>query len=131
MNKGKWGGVRPGAGRKRSLRLEWRDAIDNIDVAGLVKKLEEYAEGKPVICSVCGNECGRLPDTLAIQAAIELLNRRLGKPTQRTELDITERIVLTSVQIEKIMQRYQLAQRLMLPAPVSEASHDVRQGDII
>ena len=116
MNKGKWGGVRPGAGRKRSLRLEWRDAIDNIDVAGLVKKLEEYAEGKPVICSVCGNECGRLPDTLAIQAAIELLNRRLGKPVQKTELDITERIVLTSVQIEKIMQRYQLAQRLMLPA---------------
>ena len=45
-----------------------------------------------------------------------MIDRVLGKPTQRTEVDITERIVLTSVQIDKIIQRYQLASRLMLPA---------------
>ena len=54
--------------------------------------------------------------------AMFLIDHGIGKPRQKLEMDITDRIVLTSVQIEKIIQRYQLAQRLMLPAPVDKVS---------
>ena len=81
-----------------------------------------------LLCPECGHEVGL--KQIDREAAIYLIDRVLGKPTQRTEVDITERIVLTSVQIDKIMQRYQIAQRLMLPAghDVRQGGHDVRQG---
>ena len=47
--------------------------------------------------------------------AMFLIDHGIGKPRQKLEVDVTERIVLTSVQIDKIMQRYEIASRLMLP----------------
>ena len=127
----------PKAGYRRTKHLKARSintALEHLegDIPGIIEELKKLAYGKPVICE-CGREVGL--KQIDREAAIYLIDRVLGKPTQRTELDITERIVLTSVQIERIMQRYQLASRLMLPAPEEhdkdEARHDVRQGDII
>ena len=118
----------PKAGYRRTKHLKARSiktALEHLegDIPGIIEELKKLAYGKPVICE-CGREVVKQIDR---EAAIYLIDRVLGKPAQRTELDITERIVLTSVQIDKIMQRYQLAQRLMLPA-----GHDVNKdrGDI-
>ena len=119
----------PKAGYRRTKHLKARSiktALEHLegDIPGIIEELKKLAYGKPVLCPECGHEVVKQIDR---EAAIYLIDRVLGKPTQCTEVDITERIVLTSVQIEKIMQRYQLAQRLMLPA-----GHDVNKdrGDI-
>ena len=51
------------------------------------------------------------------EAACFLIDHAIGKPRQKLEMDITKRIELSPEQIERLMKRYQLAQRLMLPAP--------------
>ena len=108
----------PKAGYRRTKHLKARSiktALEHLegDIPGIIEELKKLAYGKPVLCPECGHEVGL--KQIDREAAIYLIDRVLGKPTQRTEVDITERIVLTSVQIEKIMQRYELAQRLMLP----------------
>jgi len=45
-----------------------------------------------------------------------LIDHGIGKPRQKLEVDVTETIILTPVQIDKIIERYQVAARLMLPA---------------
>ena len=112
----------PGSGPRKLPSTTLKEAISNLegDIPGIIEELKKLAYGKPVLCPECGHEVGL--KQIDREAAIYLIDRVLGKPTQRTEVDITERIVLTSVQIEKIMQRYQLAQRLMLPAGVDSLS---------
>ena len=112
----------PGSGPRKLPSTILKKAISNLegDIPGIIEELKKLAYGKPVKCE-CGREVVKQIDR---EAAIYLIDRVLGKPAQRTEVDITERIVLSSVQIEKIMQRYQLAQRLMLPAP---EEHDVNK----
>ena len=110
----------PKAGYRRTKHLKARSiktALEHLegDIPGIIEELKKLAYGKPVKCE-CGRKVGKQIDR---EAAIYLIDRVLGKPAQRTEVDITERIVLSSVQIERIMQRYQLAQRLMLPAPTT------------
>ena len=106
----------PGSGPRKLPSTILKEAISNLegDIPGIIEELKKLACGKPVKCE-CGREVGL--KQIDREAAIYLIDRVLGKPAQRTEVDITERIVLSSVQIEKIMQRYQLASRLMLPAP--------------
>ena len=109
----------PKAGYRRTKHLKARSiktALEHLegDIPGIIEELKKLAYGKPVLCPECGREVGL--KQIDREAAIYLIDRVLGKPAQRTEIDVTERIVLTSVQIEKIIQRYQLAQRLMLPA---------------
>ena len=111
----------PKAGYRRTKHLKARSiktALEHLegDIPGIIEELKKLAYGKPVKCE-CGREVVKQIDR---EAAIYLIDRVLGKPAQRTELDITERIVLSSVQIDKIIQRYQLAARLMLPAPVDK-----------
>ena len=110
----------PGSGPRKLPSTTLKEAISKLegDVPGIIEELKKLAYGKPVLCPECGHEVGL--KQIDREAAIYLIDRVLGKPTQRTEVDITERIVLTSVQIEKIMQRYELAQRLMLPAGVDK-----------
>ena len=121
MPKGK-----PSRGFRRTVRYKTRTLQDieqeiQSKTPELVEKLENLT--KPIICP----ECGHVTEMVDKDVAMFLIDHGIGKPRQKLEVDVTERIVLTSVQIEKIMQRYQLAQRLMLPA--GEASHDVRQAD--
>ena len=111
----------PGSGPRKLQSTTLKEAISSLegDIPGIIEELKKLAYGKPVLCPECGHAVGL--KQIDREAAIYLIDRVLGKPTQRTEVDITDRIVLTSVQIEKIIQRYQLAQRLMLPAPVDKS----------
>lgn len=99
--------------------LTLKEALSNLegDIPGIIQELKKLAYGKPVRCE-CGREVGL--KQIDREAAIYLIDRVLGKPTQKTEVDITERIELTSVQIDRLIQRYQIASRLMLPGPKEE-----------
>jgi hypothetical protein len=118
--KGKRGGYRPGAGRKKAISTSFREAIDTIDIPRIVQKLKEWTEGKEVVCPHCGENTGcSIPDTVSLQSAIELLNRRLGKVPQQVQVDVTQTIQLSADQVDLLLLRYQIAQRA-LPAPVIE-----------
>lgn len=81
------GGV--GSGPRKKIARKIQDAIADIDVDEILRNLKEWAKGTPVMCPHCKLDTGaRTSDTVALQSAIELLNRRLGKPVQKQEMDI-------------------------------------------
>ena len=124
--KGKHGGRRPGAGRKKTPSTQLRDAIEAINVEEIVNNLREWAKGKEVICPHCNERTGAYTaDTVALQSAIELLNRRLGKVPQSVQLDITETIQLSADQIDMLIERYQIAQRALLPEAIESEYKEV------
>ena len=97
------GGV--GSGPRRKPGTELRDAIGEVNLPKIVKNLEKWSEGKEVICPKCMERTGvYVPDTIALQSAIELLNRRLGKVPQSVQLDITETIQLDADQIDQVLR---------------------------
>ena len=103
----KRGGRRPGAGRKKTPSKQLRDAIDGIDVESIVLSLREWAKGKEVVCPHCFEHTGAYTaDTVSLQSAIELLNRRLGKVPQSVQLDVTETIQLDADQIESVLFKH-------------------------
>ena len=113
--KDKRGGRRPGAGRKKEPSSQLRDAIQEVNLPKIVKNLERWSEGKEVVCPHCTERTGvYVPDTVALQSAIELLNRRLGKVPQQVQLDITEKIQLTADQCDALIERYRIAQLALL-----------------
>ena len=119
--KDKRGGRRPGAGRKKEPSSQLRDAIQEVNLPKIVKNLERWSEGKEVVCPHCTERTGvYVPDTVALQSAIELLNRRLGKVPQQVQLDITEKIQLTADQCDALIERFRIAQLALL-----------QQGDVI
>lgn len=122
----KRGGRRPGAGRKKTPSKQLRDAIEGIDVEGIVKSLRDWAKGKEVYCPHCLKNTGKYTaDTVALQSAIELLNRRLGKVPQSVQLDITETIQLDADQVMRLIERYKIATRAML------TEGDIIEGEVI
>ena len=68
-----------------------------------------------------------MPDTVALQSALELLNRRLGKVPQQVQLDITETIQLDADQIDLLVERFKIAQRALLP----EGESDIIEGEVV
>jgi len=101
------GGPRPGAGRKKTPSTQLKDSIEAINIPKIVKNLEKWSEGREVICPRCSERTGiYVPDTVALQSAIELLNRRLGKPVQRQEIDITHKIQLNADQIDQVLRNH-------------------------
>ncbi len=68
----KYGGARVGAGRKKKLSTQIEESMKLLDaqLPGLISKLNELAEH--------GDR----------EALIYLIDRRMGKPRQQTELDI-------------------------------------------
>ncbi|MCJ7458354.1 MAG: hypothetical protein MUP17_05125 [candidate division Zixibacteria bacterium] len=116
----------PGSGRKKLVKRQIRDAIQEINLEEIFGNLKEWAKGKPVICPYCQKDTGAsTADTVALASAIELLNRRLGKPMQQVKVDITETIQLTADQIDLLLERYRIAQRASLPAMT-----DVIEGEV-
>jgi len=104
--KGKSGGRRSGAGRKKEPSTQLKDAIGEVNLPKIVKNLERWSEGKEVVCPKCAERTGvYVPDTVALQSAIELLNRRLGKVPQQVQVDITEKVQFTADQIDTILNR--------------------------
>jgi len=101
------GGPRAGAGRKKTPSTQLKDSIEAINIPKIVKNLEKWSEGKEVICPHCNERTGiYVPDTVALQAGIELLNRRLGKPAQKHEIDITQTIQLNADQIDQVLRNH-------------------------
>ena len=119
------GGV--GSGRKKLPGTELRDAIGEVNLPKIVKNLERWSEGKEVVCPCCSERTGiYIPDTVALQSAIELLNRRLGKVPQQVQVDITEKIQLTADQVDMLIERHQITQRALLP----EKTFDI-EGEVV
>lgn len=99
------GGV--GSGPRKKPGTELKDAIEAINIPKIVKNLEKWSQGHEVKCTHCDKPTGvYVPDTVALQSAIELLNRRLGKPVQRQEIDITQNIVLNADQIDNVLRNH-------------------------
>ena len=128
------GGV--GSGRKKKPGTELRDAIGEVNLPKIVKNLERWSEGKEVVCPHCTERTGvYVPDTVALQSAIELLNRRLGKVPQQVQLDITEKIQLTADQsdiliikhlpglLRLIAEKYRIDLMPLLPEGVIEGEY--------
>ena len=69
------------------------------------EELEKYI--KPFACPHCGNEI----QVIDKEVAMYMIDRALGKPVQKHELDITETIQLTADQIDTLIERYQIANR--------------------
>ena len=99
-----------------------KSALEHLegDIPGILEELKKLALGKPVVCPNCGHEVGI--KQIDREAAFYLCDRILGKPTIHTELDITDRIELSSEQIERIIQRYQIAERLMLSQAATQSA---------
>jgi len=94
-----------GSGRTKLPKRQFKDAIQDINVAEIVKSLTTWSKGKEVICPFCNRNTGAYTaDTVALQSAIELLNRRLGKPVQKHEVDITETIQLNADQWDTVLR---------------------------
>ena len=109
------GGV--GSGPRFKPGRQLKDAIAEVNIPKIVKNLEKWSQGKEVICPHCFKDTNvYVPDTIALQSALELLNRRLGKVPQSVQLDITESIQLNADQVDLLIERYQIAQRALLPA---------------
>jgi len=79
------------------------------DVPRLVEALEQLT--RPLPCP----QCGHIIKLMDREAACFLIDHAIGKPRQKLEMDITKKIELSPEQIERLMKRYQIAQRLMLP----------------
>ena len=95
----------PGSGRPFEPKRLRKDAISKVDIDKIFKNLEKWSGGKEVICPKCLERTGvYVPDTIALQSAIELLNRRLGKVPQSVQLDITETIQLNADQIDQVLR---------------------------
>ena len=94
----------PKAGYRRSKKLKGRTLAEieaelAYKVPDLVAELEKIS--KPLPCPHCG-EMIPLADRDAI---IYLIDRAMGKPKQRSEIDVTQSIVFSADQIEAIISR--------------------------
>ena len=118
------GGI--GSGRKKKPGTELRDAIGEVNIPKIVKNLEKWSEGKEVICPHCAERTGcYIPDTVSLQSALELLNRRLGKVPQSVQVDITETIQLSADQIDLLIERYKIANQALLGEVIEGEYKDV------
>ena len=94
-----------GSGRKKLPKRLFKDAIQNIDDSEIIESLQTWARGKEVVCPRCNQPTGAYTaDTVALQSAIELLNRKRGKVPQSVQLDITETIQLDADQIDQVLR---------------------------
>ena len=97
----------PGSGRPYEPKRQLKDAIEAINIPKIVKNLEKWSQGHEVTCPHCQERTGvYVPDTVALQSAVELLNRRLGKPVQRQEIDVTTTIQLNADQLDNVLRNH-------------------------
>ena len=107
-------GKKGASGRRKTPSTQLKEALSGLDktIPELFAKLNQWTDGSSVICPHCKRDTGvKVPDNVALQAAIELINRRLGKPKQVQEIDITERIELTADEAARILLKAQEARQ--------------------
>ena len=124
------GGV--GSGKKRLPGRQLKDAIAEVNIPKIVKNLEKWSQGKEVICPHCDCRTGIwMPDTIALQSALELLNRRLGKVPQSVQLDITESIQLNADQVDTILTRILSSPEALEFFRIKQLTQGVIEGECI
>ena len=116
-----------GSGRRKEPSRLFKDAIERIDDHEIIESLMSWAKGREVVCPHCNEHTGAFTaDTVALQSAIELLNRKRGKVPQNLQVDVTERIELSADQIDVLIEKHLpalavlVAERyhLALPEPI-------------
>lgn len=109
----------PTAGFRRTEKYKGR-SIQDIEkelafrVPDIVSGLEKLT--KPMTCP----ECGHTIKIIDKDVGMYLIDRVLGKPTQRHEVDVTETIQLSGDQIDLLVRRYEIATRALLPCGTIE-----------
>ena len=108
----------PKRGYRRTKKLD-APSLEEVErrlalrVPDIISELEKLT--KPFSCPHCGNEI-RVIDK---DVGMYLIDRVMGKPKQRTEVDITQTIVLNADQIDTILINH-------LPQIVSLYEHPIR-----
>jgi len=101
----------PKAGYRRSKRhkaLSLEEVERNIvdKVPYYVEELEKLT--KPYFCPHCGNE-NRIIDK---DVAMYLIDRAMGKPKQKQEIDITEKVQFNADQLDRIIEGHPILSRV-------------------
>jgi transcription elongation factor Elf1 len=87
-------------GRRKSKTLQEFEQELALKVPDIVAELEKLT--KPFPCPHCGNEIKMIDKDVGMY----LVDRVLGKPKQKHEVDITENIQLTADQIDMVLKNH-------------------------
>ncbi len=118
----------PKAGYRKT---KWREAKSREEiereiafrVPDILIELEKLT--KPFACPHCGNTIKVIDKDVGMY----LIDRVLGKPKQKLEMDVTETIQLTGDQCDALVERFKLAQGALLPEGDSLTLVDTLEGD--
>ena len=109
---------KPKSGFRRCKKY-WEQARDNLSIMEVEKELQgklprllEELEKltKPIPCPNCGHTIQHMDKDVGMY----LVDRVMGKPTQKHEVDITEQIILSGDQIDIVVERYRIAEKALL-----------------
>jgi len=106
-----------GSGPKKEPTTLLREALAALDgdIPGLFERLKEWAEGKSVVCPHCGRDTGmRTADTVAFEAAKELIDRRLGKTKHMTDVTVHGSVDMALNLFKVAVQEIELSDRKQL-----------------
>ena len=126
---------RPGrSGPRKMPHTALREALDQLegDIPDLLERLKTIAAGHEVVCSECGQmvdvcpKCGatvtlRVPD---IEAAKYLVDRILGKPALKLEIDVLQKVELSPEQHKALLERAAQAREQFLAGEWLELEDD-------
>ena len=117
-------GAKGRSGRKKLPRTQLREALDRLegDIPELLERLKLVAHGRLLQCPECGAAVDRCPGcgaalvlrTPDVEAAKYLVDRILGKPVMRQELDVLHTVQLTAGQCRLLLERGAQAHNLFL-----------------
>ena len=100
-------GVKGKSGRKKLPTNALKDRLEQLggDIPGIIDVFLDEALGKPIICQFCGKETGK--KQIDREAGKTLIELKLGKPKQVSEIDLMARTELTSGQALKMYAQIQ------------------------
>jgi hypothetical protein len=87
-------------------------------VPDIISELQKLT--KPIPCPHCGNEVRFIDKDVGMY----LVDRVMGRPKQKTEVDITQSIQLTADQVDLLIHRYEIAQRALLGPVIEGEVHE-------
>jgi hypothetical protein len=98
-------GVKGRSGRKKTQSTTLKESLNRLegDIPSIIEALKQAAYGKAVKCKACGAETAlREPD---IVACTYLIDRVVGKPVAKSEVDVTSHIEFSADQAARILMR--------------------------
>jgi len=93
-------------GKHKSQTLQELEQAIAEKAPGFVEELEKYV--KPFPCPHCGNEI----QVIDKEVAMYMVDRALGKPKLKHEVDITEQMQFNADDIEKIIDRHPVLSKI-------------------